>query len=122
MVADSVNAGRHWKRVHVLDRPLSDYLRFELLGYHGNALAGEDVRIADRAVAPEELGGLTQDFWLLDDTLAVTMKYDEDGRRLAMEPTPDVAAFINQRDLAIKHSVPLRDYLPSVQHELCRAW
>ncbi|MFY1597353.1 DUF6879 family protein [Micromonospora sp. WMMD737] len=122
MVADSVGAGRRWSRVHVLDRPLSDYLRFELLGYHGNVAAGEDVRIADRAVAPEELGALTHDFWLLDDALAVKIHYDGRGRRVSMEQTSDVAAFVEQRDLAMRHSVALRDYLPMVQHELRRSW
>jgi len=82
MVADSVQAGRRWSRVHVLDRPLSDYLRFELLGYQGNVAAGEDVRIADRADVPKTLSALTGDFWLLDDALAVVMEYDGDG------PTP----------------------------------
>jgi hypothetical protein len=122
MVADSVQAGRRWSRVHVLDRPLSDYLRFELLGYQGNVAAGEDVRIADRAYAPETLNGLTDDFWLLDDAVAVIIEYDGDGRRLSMEPTRDVDGLIDQRNLAIQHSVPLLDYLPSVQDELRRSW
>ncbi|MFJ8582060.1 DUF6879 family protein [Micromonospora sp. NPDC093277] len=122
MVADSVQAGRRWSRVHVLSRPLSDYLRFELLGYHGNVAAGEDVRIADRAIAADELGGLTCDFWLLDDVLAVKMVYDGEGRRVAMVPTSDVATFIQQRDLAMTYSVALQGYLPSVRHELRRSW
>lgn len=122
MVADSVRAGRRWTRVHVLGRPLSDYLRFELLAYHGNITAGEDVRIADRAVIPEELGALTQDFWLLDDTRAVIVEYNQNGRRLAMHLTEDVNALIEQRDLAIAHSVPLSTYLPQVQDELGRSW
>jgi hypothetical protein len=122
MVADSVQAGRRWSRVHVLDRPLSDYLRFELLGYQGNVAAGEDVRIADRAHLPDTLSALTGDFWLLDDALAVVMEYDGDGRRLSMRPTRDVGGFVDQRDLAIEHSVPLLDYLPSVQDELRRSW
>ena len=122
MVADSVHAGRHWSRVHVLDRPLSDYLRFELLGYQGNLAAGEDVRIADRAEVPEALSMHRGDFWLLDDALAVVVEYDADGRRLSMEPTSDVVGFVAQRDLAMEHSVPLRDYLPSVHDELGRSW
>lgn len=122
MVADSVHAGRPWSRVHVLDRPLSDYLRFELLGYQGNVAAGEDVRIADRATGPETLSVLTRDFWLLDDALAVVIEYDDDGRRLAMEPTRTVDGFVHQRDLAMEHSVPLLDYLPSVRDELRRSW
>jgi hypothetical protein len=122
MVADSVDAGRHWSRVHILDRPLSDYLRFELLGYQGNVVAGEDVRIADRANAPAPLSVLTRDFWLLDDVLAVVIEYDGSGRRLAMEPTYDVGNFIAQRDLAVTHSVPLLEYLPVVRDELRRSW
>jgi hypothetical protein len=122
MVADSVQAGRRWSRVHVLDRPLSDYLHFELLGYQGNVAAGEDVRIADRATVPEALSALTQDFWLLDDVLAVIIEYDGEGRRVAMEPTSDVRSLIGQRDTAMKYSVPLLDYLPSVQSELRRSW
>ncbi len=122
MVADSVQAGRCWSRVHVLDRPLSDYLRFELLGYQGNLTAGEDVRIADRATVPKALGALRQDFWLLDDELAVIIEYNEEGRRLAMEPTSDVVSLIEQRNLAMMHSIPLLDYLPTVQNELRRSW
>jgi len=122
MVADSVHAGRRWSRVHVLDRPLSDYLRFELLGYQGNLAAGEDVRVADRATAPEALGALTHDFWLLDEALAVVIEYDGDGRRLAMRPTDDVASFIARRDVAMKHAIPLPDYLQSVRDELRRSW
>ncbi|WP_043540995.1 DUF6879 family protein [Salinispora pacifica] len=122
MVADSVQAGRSWSRVHVLDRPLSDYLRFELLGYQGNVAAGEDVRIADRATIPEALGASRQDFWLLDDELAVVIDYDGEGKRLAMRPRSAVGALIEQRNLAIRHSIPLLDYLPMVQDELRRSW
>jgi hypothetical protein len=71
---------------------------------------------------PEALSTLTGDFWLLDDALAVVIEYDGDGRRLSMEPTRDVGDFIHQRDLAVEHSVPLLDYLPSVQDELRRSW
>ncbi|MDW5325354.1 DUF6879 family protein [Plantactinospora sp. KLBMP9567] len=122
MVADSVRDGTSWSRVHVLDRPLSDYLRFELLGYQGNVAAGEDVRIAERATHPEALNAMTRDFWLLDEALAVIIEYDHDGRRLTMEPTKKVSSFVGQRDIATRYSVPLLDYLPLVQHEIRRSW
>src|SRR6266581_5523817 len=48
-VADKTAIGCTWRRVHVVDRPLSEYLRFEFIGYEENIAAGEDVRIADRA-------------------------------------------------------------------------
>jgi hypothetical protein len=59
---------------------------------------------------------------LLDDEVAVVMAYDGDGRRLSMEPDRDVSGFVDQRDLVMEHSIPLLDYLPSVQDELRRAW
>lgn len=122
MVADSVESGREWSRVHVLQRPLTEYLRFELLGYQGNLAAGEDVRIADRDDHRGALDPLREDFWLLDDTLAVVVSYDSDGRRLSMRPSTDAHEYIDQRDLALRHSVSLMEYLPLVQDELRRAW
>lgn len=52
-------------RVHVVDRPLSPYVRYELAVYAENVEAGEDVRIADRYQYPE-LAGLTEDFAIAD--------------------------------------------------------
>lgn len=60
-VADTTAAGKRWQRVHVVSHPLTDYLRFELVGYEANAEIGEDVRIASRDAHPE-LAGLRQDF------------------------------------------------------------
>ncbi|GIF74143.1 DUF6879 family protein [Asanoa siamensis] len=122
MVADSVSASRHWSRVHLLDRPLSDYLRFELLGYHGNVAAGEEVWIAERPATPSRLAELTHDFWLLDETQAIVVDYDESGRRVAMEPATDTSLFIDQRDLALASATPLAEYLPTVLEELRRSW
>ena len=42
-------ADRRWRRVHVVELPLSDYLRYECeWGYTDNAAHGEDVRITRR--------------------------------------------------------------------------
>lgn len=122
MVADSVQKGRRWSRVHVLERPLSDYLQFEILGYQGNVAAGEDVRIADRTAHPGVLDHLRQDFWVLDDDIVVVVRYDEIGRRIDMEATTDVDPFLEARSLALTRSVPLLDYLRAVQDELPRSW
>ena len=122
MTADSVAAGRRWSRVHLVTRPLSEYMQFALLGYQGNVVAGEDVRVADRTVADRVLDTLTTDFWLLDDNLALVMSYTEAGRLIDMAPAEDVEPYLQQRDIAIEHSVPLLEYLPSVQHELHRSW
>jgi hypothetical protein len=117
LIADSTAAGRQWRRVHVVSRPLTEYLRFELLAYLENAAAGEDIWIADRDAHPP-LTGLTEDFWLFDvDTdqgVAVFLRYDEDGRFLGAERAdhPDAIARCRaQRDLALALAVPLEEYL-----------
>lgn len=122
MVAESIAAGRSWSRVHTLARPLSEYLQFALLGYQGNLLAGEDVRIADLDMYPGVLDALDQDFWLLDDSLVFVMRYDADGRLVGMDRTTEAAPFVAHRDLAIANSVALNDYLPIVKDELHRSW
>jgi hypothetical protein len=99
-------------RVHVVDRPLSTYLRLEFLGYQENAAAGEEVYIADRGAHPD-LRGLTEDFWLFDDEVAVRMIYDAEGRFVGVERALDAELqhYRHRRDLALAHSVPLADYL-----------
>ncbi|BCB81224.1 hypothetical protein GCM10022251_62840 [Phytohabitans flavus] len=122
MTADSVNAGRIWRRVHVVQRPLSRYLQFELIGYLGNQLAGEDIRIASRDDQPGPLDELNLDFWMLDDGTVFVMHYDQDNRLVDIEPaTTNADAFRKQRDLALAHSIPLADYLPTARDELLRS-
>jgi hypothetical protein len=129
-VAETTAAGRHWQRVHVVTRPLSTYLEFELLTYRDNAAAGEDIRIADRTAADEagnaeaadlaalDLAALDQDFWLLDagaeTAAAVLLRYDGEGRYLGFEISTDrdvLARCQRQRDLALACSMPLEQYL-----------
>ncbi len=119
-VADKTAIGCTWQRVHLVDRPLSEYLRFEFIGYEENIAAGEDVRIADRATVPAELAALTKDFWLYDEEIVVVMNYDDDFRFVGGDVDENVAPYLEIRDLALAHSVPLHDYLPLVEHELHR--
>jgi hypothetical protein len=109
-------AGRIIGRVHVVDRPLSDYVRYELAVYAENAAAGEDVRIADRSRHPE-LATLTQDFAVFDsetDQPAVILfDYDSSGRLLRYEHTTDptvVERCRRQYQLAHSLSEPLTTF------------
>ncbi|WP_322769610.1 DUF6879 family protein [Frankia sp. Cr1] len=106
----TVADGYRWYRVHIMDHPLSDYSEFELYGYQANARAGEDIYIADRH-AHRDLDGLRQDFWLIDDEIAVVMHYDGDGLFLRPERAADAAPYRRMRDTALRHAVPLADYL-----------
>ena len=65
LVQAAVAAGKQVHRVHVVDLPLSDYIRYELAVYPENIAAGEDVRITRRDAHPG-LNDLDTDFWLFD--------------------------------------------------------
>jgi len=111
-VARTSAGGKHWSRIHVVDVPLCEYTRFELVTYTEAAAAGEDIRIADRNPA---LLGLRTDFWLFDaeadHPFAAVMEYGPDGRYLGARVTSEVRACMAARDLALRHSVPLNNYL-----------
>lgn len=111
-IEQAVAAGKRIYRVHVVERPLTEYVRFELLAYQENAAAGEEIRLAERD-SHLALEALRSDFWLFDDTIAVPMQYDEEGHFLHFHvtTTPDVVERCQrERDLALAHSAPLHEF------------
>jgi hypothetical protein len=109
-------AGRRVHRVHVIDLPLTAYLRYEMAAYAENIQAGEEVSIAIRS-RHGDLARLTDDFVLFDADAAhpsvVWMRYDQQGRitsRDYSEAPADVARARRDRDLAMTHAVPLSDF------------
>jgi hypothetical protein len=104
-----VNVGR----VHVITRPISDYVRYELAVYGENVAAGEDVLIADASVYPE-LAGLTQDFALFDSETAVLFGYGEDGVVRGYQITKDqriVRHCLDRYSTAAARAVPRADFV-----------
>jgi hypothetical protein len=112
LIADLRKRGIYVGRVHVIDRPLSPYVRYELAVYAENAEAGEDVRIADRSRHPE-LGRLGQDFAVFDSATVILFDYDSAGRvrnyRIADDPVT-VKRCVGQYILAAGMSVPLAEF------------
>ncbi|OEJ25367.1 hypothetical protein AR457_13760 [Streptomyces agglomeratus] len=99
--------GKRVYRVHVLSRPLTPYLRFELgWGYQKNMMGGEEFFILDTTEQPNPLEGVP-DFWLMDET-PVVMHYDESGAFADQEVLSEDRAgeFVAYRDTAMAHSVP----------------
>lgn len=122
-VAETTAAGKHWSRVHVVDEPLSEYVRFEMVTYRESAQAGEDIRIANRRADPA-LDALQTDFWLFDGEtdrpFAAILQYDRAGHYVGAQVTNDAAvigACTTARDLALRHSVPLAVYLAGKEIE-----
>jgi Family of unknown function (DUF6879) len=111
-----VAAGVRVRRVHVVDLPLSAYLRYEMAAYQENIAAGEQVGIAVRA-RHADLAALTEDFVLFDagtsHQAVVWMRYDEHGRLIGndySDAEADLAHARRHRDIAIAHAIPLDDF------------
>ncbi|MFD5462080.1 DUF6879 family protein [Kitasatospora sp. NPDC127059] len=105
-------SGRRIGRVHVLTRPLSDYLRYEFAAYAYNVKAGEDIRILD-LTGRDNPGLPDQDFWMFDDIKVVDMRYRPDGSQIGREllDDPDLGQYRRWRDLAVSLSVPFAEYV-----------
>lgn len=115
VISTANSAGVRIHRVHVVDLPLTAYLRYEMAAYAENTAAGEDVRIAVRSWHPD-LARLTEDFVLFDPGSArqamVWMRYDDEGRLTGRDygTASDLALAARQRDVALAHSVPLSEF------------
>jgi hypothetical protein len=111
-VSDAVKAGKTFRRVRIVTRPLSFYTKWEFVwGYDWNVKAGEDIRILDGTDGP----GLElpdHDFWLFDETTVVELLYREDGTQAGRElvERPDLSKYLSWRDAAWEAAVPYIDY------------
>ncbi|MFC7967437.1 DUF6879 family protein [Streptomyces cinereoruber] len=103
---------RNVGRVHIVTRPLTDYLRFEFERYYQHqAPAGEDIRILDITDRPNPLPDVP-DFWMFDRSAVVLMKYEADGRQIERELYEgDPAPFLEYQRIAIAESVPFLEYV-----------
>lgn len=104
--------GRRKGRVHVVSRPLSEYLRFEFSRYYEpHARAAEDIRILDVTDRAHPLPDV-QDFWMFDRSTVVLMHYEPDGTQTSRELYDgDPAPFIEYQRIAVSESVPFLEYV-----------
>lgn len=112
-VEDQTGRGVRRFRVHVVQGPLTDYLRYEMeWGYTFTSQAGEEILILDTAEHRSPEGLVNEDFWFFDDTHVVRMDYRDDGEILGKEllEEPDLEHYRAQRDLALAGAVPFNEY------------
>jgi hypothetical protein len=80
-------AGRRWRRVHALQPPLSDYLRYECeWGYTYNSAHGEDVRILELDDTAMRAVAAVGDFFVIDGRHVIRSTYDGTGTFTGAEP------------------------------------
>ena len=105
-------ASKTVRRVRVVRRPLTDYIRYEFeWGFVYNVAAGEDIRVLVLTDAPgPELPD--HDFWLFDESTVVKLLYRPDGTQIGRElvADPDLDTYLSWRDAAWQEAVPFRDY------------
>ncbi|ROR37955.1 DUF6879 family protein [Kitasatospora cineracea] len=109
-VRANVQSGKRMYRVHILSRPLTPYLRFELgWGYTKNARSGEEFFILDTTDRPNPLEGVP-DFWVFDETAVVTMEYGPGGSFVGADSQPDAAEYLEYRDAALSYAEPFAEW------------
>ncbi|WP_411079029.1 DUF6879 family protein [Streptomyces sp. cmx-18-6] len=103
--------GKRKGRVHIVTRPLSDYLRYEFMYYQPHVWAGEDIRIMDVTDRLNPLAGV-QDFWMFDGSEVVLMNYEQDGTQVNREVFEgDVSLYVEYQRIALAGSVPFEEYV-----------
>jgi hypothetical protein len=111
LVARQTAAGRTIGRVRVVGHPLTDYTRFELAVYPENIAAGEQVRLVERsALSTNTEGRWDEDFWLFDQSTAVVLRYDSEGRFLGVEEGLPVERYREIEREALARSLDLAQF------------
>ncbi|MCX4693276.1 DUF6879 family protein [Streptomyces sp. NBC_01408] len=111
-VGNAVQSGKRIYRVHILARPLTDYLRFELSwGYRRNMAVGEEFFILDTTSQENPIPD-APDFWLFDERTVGAMSYDGEGKYLGVDflGEDQLSRFLAYRDAAMAQAVPFPEW------------
>jgi hypothetical protein len=121
-VRSVVASGRRVQRVHVVELPLSEYMRYEFAFYELSVSAGEDVRIVERGADPL-LRSMESDFWLFDaettSAAALHLRFAGTGQLNGIEITRsdrDLRWCRRQRDIALELSIPFHRFSGISEH------
>lgn len=122
-IAVTTAQGKDWSRLRLVEWPLTEYTRHELLGFVESQAAGERIMLADRA----EVGYDGPDFWLFDAgtdrARAGLLHYTDDGeiKHRELVADPGYTAWLTEvKDQALRGAVPLNTFLAAVDGR-CRA-
>jgi hypothetical protein len=125
-VARAVLDGKSWVRARIVEYPLTDYTRYQLVGYQESAAAGEQIYIADRARS-RRLEAVRQDGWLFDEGYpgerALLLDYGPGSEYLgSREATPGELQRFKEDSMAVLAvAVPLNEYMAEREREAVEA-
>ena len=121
MVTRHVAGGGSFRRVRVVDDPLTDYNRYMIYSGSRNVAAGEDIRYLPRTDA-NRLDLPDHDFWVLDSARMIELRFTDDGRPLGHDliTDPEIVTRHEQWILrALDVATPSADYVAA---DPTRAW
>lgn len=113
MVRRHVEAGGVFRRVRVMDEPLTAYNRFMVYCARASVKLGEDIRFLSRSDA-NALDLPDHDFWVFDRARMAELRFTADGRPLLHDLLDDpqvVARHAAWIDEAFAAATPWADYL-----------
>ncbi len=116
MIREASEQGRRFRRVRVVNLPLSDYSRFGLWISQFANEAGDDIRYLIRDQAGTNLP--EHDYWLFDSRKLVKMHFGGDDRFLGGEVITDPSVIVQHnywRDAAWHHAVPRREFCRRIE-------
>ena len=95
-------------RVHLIESPVSKYLKFELEAYKLNSKVGENIYLLDKDKYDNTIN---YDFWLFDDEIVLKMTYDKNGSFIKIEEiTKDINKYIEVKNKLLSISIDFKDW------------
>lgn len=91
MVREATAEGRRFARVRVVGVPMSDWNRYSYALAQHNITAGEDIRYLARGHVLDLPG---YDYWLLDSSKLIVMRFDKADRFIGGEPVEDPSEIV----------------------------
>lgn len=100
------------KRVHVIEKPLSDYIEFELGLYRTSQRMGEEISLLSKDAYDKIIAdNIFSDYWLFDDETVLEMSYGIDGNYLSsVTIDKDIQKWIDLKNKLIEQSTTLNKY------------
>ena len=112
LIIKANNKSARFKRVRLIEEPLSIYTKFEIAwGYLDNIPVGEHVYI----ISPAQIEKMAEkvpaliDYWLFDETICIIMHYDLIGRFLGAFRLPEdfISTYIDLKNYALSVGISL---------------
>jgi hypothetical protein len=121
MVSVHKAAGHVFRRVRVMDNPLTDYNRFMIWSAPRNVEAGEDIRFLAMADG-NKLDLPDHDFWVYDSARLVELRFTDDGRVVGYDLFTDLDSVARQEEWINRAFAAATPYADYVAEDPTRAW